>query len=234
MKYFITLLFACLSYVGYSQEKIEGEVLYRISLKKRNLSELEKNKKISKKRKEEVKKVINFSKDVEATLSFNKGESLYSVKKRMQNELNKRMNFAGIFAGGSNKYYVDLFNKDFFYQTDTYGEVLLIEMKQKNWKLTQEAKKIGKYICYKAIDLDSKNQKTVAWYTPEIPVNFGPKKYFGLPGLILEVEESSITFKAIKIEINTSAIKIIKPKKGKKITTKEYNEIVKKRSPFNN
>jgi len=232
MKKIITLLIICLTYISYSQEKLEGEVLYKISLNKPDFSKLEKNTKISKKRKEEVKKVFKLSKDVEAILLFNKKESLYSVKKSMQNESNTRMNFTEIFAGNTNKYYVNSINKEYFYQTNIFGESMLIEMLQKKWKLTQETKKIGKYTCYKAIDLNSKNQSIMAWYAPEIPVNFGPKKYFGLPGLILELQESTIVFTAIKIELNTKKIK--KPNKGKKITIKEYNEIRNKNSPFKN
>ena len=32
-----------------------------------------------------------------------------------------------------------------------------------------------------------KTIEVTAWYTPEIPINQGPADYWGLPGLILEV-----------------------------------------------
>lgn len=54
-----------------------------------------------------------------------------------------------------------------------------------NWKLGQEKKKIGNYICYKATKKDffigsSGNQvplNIIAWFTPEIPYSFGSLKY---------------------------------------------------------
>ena len=36
---------------------------------------------------------------------------------------------------------------------------------------------------------EPKEKKVTAWYTPDIPVNVGPLNYWGLPGLILEIQE---------------------------------------------
>jgi GLPGLI family protein len=36
-----------------------------------------------------------------------------------------------------------------------------------------------------------------AWYTPEIPVSQGPEGYWGLPGLILEVNDGKTTICAL-------------------------------------
>lgn len=234
MKKLTLTLLLFINIINYSQEKFEGEIIYKVTLNRPDFSKLEKNKKISKKRKEEIKKTFKFSENVEATMQFNGKESLYSVKKSMRNESNKRINFTEIFAGNTDKFYVNSANKEYFYQTSTFGENLLIEMAEKKWRLTQETKKIGKYTCYKAIDLDSKNYSTIAWYTPEIPVNFGPKKYFGLPGLILELQDSATFFSVIKIKISNKRIKIKKPTKGKKLTAKEYAKIRNRNSPFKN
>ena len=38
-----------------------------------------------------------------------------------------------------------------------------------------------------------KEVEVVAWYTPQIPVNQGPGEYWGLPGLILEINEGRTT-----------------------------------------
>jgi len=61
-----------------------------------------------------------------------------------------------------------------------------------------------------------------------IPVNFGPKEYFGLPGLILEVSYDQFFIKATSITLNPKEeIKIEKPNKGKRMTEKEYTEMSK-------
>ena len=67
----------------------------------------------------------------------------------------------------------------------------------------------------------------VAWYTPQIAVSHGPLKYWGLPGLILELSADNTTVLCTKIVINPSESESIKPlKKGKVVTQKEYNKIV--------
>ena len=67
-----------------------------------------------------------------------------------------------------------------------------------------------------------------AWYTPQIPVNQGPGEYWGLPGLILEVNADRTTILCSKIVINPGEKEEIKaPEKGKEVTKTEYNTIVK-------
>lgn len=67
-----------------------------------------------------------------------------------------------------------------------------------------------------------------AWYTPQIPVNQGPGEYWGLPGLILEVNANRTTILCSKIVLNSEEKELIKvPAKGKEVTKKEYNDIMK-------
>jgi GLPGLI family protein len=65
-----------------------------------------------------------------------------------------------------------------------------------------------------------------AWYTPEIPVNQGPEGYWGLPGLILEVNDGKTIILCTKVVMNTKEKAEIKaPSAGKIVTQKEYDEI---------
>lgn len=69
-----------------------------------------------------------------------------------------------------------------------------------------------------------------AWYTPQIPVNQGPGEYWGLPGLILEVNANRTTILCSKIVLNPTEKEDIKiPTKGKEVTKAEYNDIMKKK-----
>ncbi len=69
-----------------------------------------------------------------------------------------------------------------------------------------------------------------AWYTPQIPVNQGPGDYWGLPGLILEVNANRTTILCSKIVLNPEEKEEIKmPSKGKEVTRPEYNDIMKKK-----
>lgn len=66
-----------------------------------------------------------------------------------------------------------------------------------------------------------------AWYTPMVPVSQGPGDYWGLPGLILEVNVGSTTLLCSKIVMNPEEKIKIKPlDKGKEVTKKEYKEII--------
>jgi GLPGLI family protein len=72
-----------------------------------------------------------------------------------------------------------------------------------------------------------KDINITAWYTPEIPVNQGPESYWGLPGLILEVNDGKTTIICSKIAMNVKEKAEIKaPTKGKEISQKEYDEVV--------
>ena len=69
-----------------------------------------------------------------------------------------------------------------------------------------------------------------AWYTPQIPVSNGPGEYWGLPGLILEINSGRTTVLCTEIVMNpTEATEITVPTKGKEITREEYNKTVKKK-----
>lgn len=73
-----------------------------------------------------------------------------------------------------------------------------------------------------------------AWYTPQIPVAHGPSEYWGLPGLILEVNAGDTTMLCSKLVLNPEeTLKIEAPDKGKEITKAAYQEtLVEKMKEF--
>lgn len=72
-----------------------------------------------------------------------------------------------------------------------------------------------------------KEQEVTAWYAPEIPINQGPGIYWGLPGLILEVNDGRTAILCNKIVLNPKEkLKIVEPDKGKQVDQKEYDGIV--------
>lgn len=95
------------------------------------------------------------------------------------------------------------------------------------WTLIKEFKTIGEYKCQKATTT-FRGRKYIAWFCVEIPVNFGPWKLNGLPGLILEIEDDLriIHMIAKSIVINSAenfdfSCKSI-PKSGMQLSMKEY------------
>lgn len=67
----------------------------------------------------------------------------------------------------------------------------------------------------------------MAWYTLEIQVSQGPENYWGLPGLILEVNDGKIVILCTKVVLNPKVKTEIKAStKGKVTSQKEFDEAV--------
>lgn len=58
-----------------------------------------------------------------------------------------------------------------------------------NWTLLSETKEINGYKAQKATTSYA-GRDYIAWFTPEIPFSEGPFKFNGLPGLILEIQDT--------------------------------------------
>lgn len=151
-----------------------------------------------------------------------------------------------ISSGGGTKYKNTADNL-FLNETEVFGKPFLVESELKNreWQLTNETKKIGNYTAQKAIfseivertvisfDNDDKESTVTsdtinieAWFTPEIPVSQGPDDFWGLPGLIMEISDGKTTYLCTKVILNPEeGVKIKKPSKGKKVTPEELKVI---------
>ena len=78
---------------------------------------------------------------------------------------------------------------------------------------------------------DVKKVLVTAWYSPQIPVSSGPDSYYGLPGLILELNAGRTTMLCTEIVLNPSeSLEIKKPNKGSKVSREEFNKITKKKA----
>ena len=61
-----------------------------------------------------------------------------------------------------------------------------------NWKIENEKQKIGEFDAQKATTF-YQGRKWTAWFAPEIPLQDGPYKFHGLPGLIVKVYNDNQT-----------------------------------------
>lgn len=75
-----------------------------------------------------------------------------------------------------------------------------------NWKLSKdgESKIIDKFVCNKAT-VSFRGRNYIAWYTPYISSQFGPWKFYGLPGLILEVYDTDNHYHWTATKINNQS-----------------------------
>jgi len=81
--------------------------------------------------------------------------------------------------------------KYYFFIKDVYKIKEFVEL---NWELKPETKKIGTYLCRKAI-LKYKGRTWEAWYTQDVPIQAGPYIFRNLPGLIVYMEDSTGSYK---------------------------------------
>lgn len=101
------------------------------------------------------------------------------------------------------------------------------------WRILNELKDVAGHICMKAITNDPiKKQKVVAWFAQDIPHNGGPERYFGLPGMILELDlnDGAVVISAEKIEPKklTNELEMPKKMKGTKVKEAEYQAMLQK------
>ena len=92
------------------------------------------------------------------------------------------------------------------------------------WNILNETKKIGSLNCQKA-EGTFRGRTYQVWFTLDIPVNAGPWKLFGLPGLIIEAqdtkEEVKFIFKSLEYP-TTEKIEIKAPVKGSEMSFANY------------
>lgn len=162
--------------------------------------------------------------------------STFSAKKESKKQTDKTIELQGtqtksnvnvIKLGGKSStiLYKDLKNKSYLKSTNMMGKDFLIKdtLPKYQWELLKETKAIGNYVCQKATTVYN-NQKITAWYTPSIPTGNGPDQYYGLPGLIIELANSSTTYSALSIK-ETPDIVITKPSKGKEVSNAKYQKL---------
>lgn len=97
------------------------------------------------------------------------------------------------------------------------------------WEIIDESKEIEGFIAQKAIT-HFKGRDYIAWFTSDIPFQFGPWKLHGLPGLILEAydkkNEIIFTFGGFE-QIDNSETRIALPKGFhiQKVTQAEFDKV---------
>jgi len=205
-----------------------GEVQYEFSYKKSTDSP--KNKMMADIRKS-VDMTAEFAAEHQYILKFTPVESIYHVEASMP------LDVVDEFEYKFSKY---IFSRGICYQNKETNEILneksLIGkdylvydtlMSDGKWEISNESKYIGKYKCFKATSSCigcNKNQIVTVWFTPEIPVPFGPAGIGGTPGLILEVSKYRYTLCLKKIKLSNKNISIEKPVKGTRISADELQK----------
>lgn len=112
-------------------------------------------------------------------------------------------------------------------------KVYVIEdsLRTPTWKIMNQLKDIAGHVCMKAVTEDTvKNQKITAWFSQDLALSMGPEQYFGLPGMIMELDinEGDVVITATKVEYKPVEKELALPKKikGKKINDTQYDQLI--------
>lgn len=145
--------------------------------------------------------------------------------------------------------YKNIGEQAYIQEKDLMGKGFLVQdsLRVYDWELTGNSKKIGEYEVQEAkfsrivdskkfsmgmeeMELTKDTINVTAWFAPQIPVSHGPADFWGLPGLILELQNEGMTYIADRIVLNpTDPVAIEVPKKGQKISNEEYRALADER-----
>lgn len=195
--------------------------------------------------KEMILAQLKKSSQKEYELTFNSEESLYKKVEKLNKPSPASVGIMIEFTESSSILYRNTKDSKYVNKTEISGKPFLIKdaAVQPEWVLGKEVKNIGEYTCFKATwtrdveeaDFDALTNETTtktvtktttAWYTLDVPVSHGPTQFWGLPGLILEVEDGDVTILCSKVVINPDkGVTIDVPSKGKEVTQEEFDAI---------
>lgn len=222
MRTYLFIIFYLLFFVSYSQS---GVVNYKVE-------KLENEDKIKKETPKGLVKIIRDRekqlKFVNVQLTFNEKESIFKVRETMDNDATFSMESILRVTSTSEQYYVDLPDKKSYKISKFRGDFLSLSNEIPEWEITNSSKTILGYRCIKAktsiTNFNKSKREIIAWFAKDLPFNFGPKTYFGLPGLVLEIEDFGYRFYATTIDISEKNKKIENPLKGRVVPEDEFNE----------
>ncbi|SMP32636.1 GLPGLI family protein [Chryseobacterium profundimaris] len=113
-----------------------------------------------------------------------------------------------------------------FYDTFKTAHLIIPENDLPKWKIENEFMNINSISCQKATTT-YKGRVWEAWFSKEYPINDGPYKFSGLPGIIVSIKDSENDhiFNLIQIKKINEIFSLL-PKSAKRITFPEYKKIM--------
>lgn len=92
----------------------------------------------------------------------------------------------------------------YLFRTVSMDQYKIKEDKKPEWKILPDKEKIGEYNSQKATTSFG-GREWIAWFTTDIPFQDGPYKFYGLPGLIVKIEDTTGSHSMVLIGNKTIA-----------------------------
>lgn len=178
---------------------------------------------------------------VNKVLVFNKSESMYKnsetqiVEEELGDERAQRMRRRMMRGRDNGESYKNLTTGQIIDKRDIFGKEFLVKdaIIDYQWKITGNKKQLLEYMVMEAQTIIEDTISISAWFTPQIPIQNGPSRFGGLPGLILEIDidngDNSIVATRVDLGEIDRSLTITEPKKGKTVTREEFNTIRKEK-----
>ncbi|TLX26660.1 GLPGLI family protein [Chryseobacterium indologenes] len=117
-----------------------------------------------------------------------------TMEKQLKAE-SSEIDFSKIKSKGKVYYSVEKMYPDYsviFFNNLAADEYMVQDSRKQDWKILSDKQKVGGFIAQKAL-CDFAGRKWTAWFTTDLPIQDGPYKFYGLPGLIVKLEDATKT-----------------------------------------
>ena len=216
-----------------AQQSFSGTVTYKTEfmVTENEFKDLKKsNPRLYKNYKAMATKAADAVEQLEYVMLFNSTASIFKAKEILNRDdsmLSSLQKTIGI-------YFNNVKTGEAIQQLEQEGRVYLIEKEPLKWEISEETKVIAGFTCRKATS--SQNfyshrtqqnyvQEIEAWFSPEIPVAFGPKGYSGLPGIILDITVAQEHIYVTRLDLSNEQVEVKKPAKGRRVSFEEFQAI---------
>lgn len=183
-------------------------------------------------------RVETIDSEIDFSLVINDFTSIFYMEKKLFSD-NRAASSAIIHSGYFGRIKQQTSNYITEELQENFGKFLVSRSYQK-WKLHDDTKQIGDYLCFKATTFHTTTNSKgkvfkhnfTAWYTPQIPYKFGPAGYGNLPGLIIQLQGDRVTYGVKKIQFyneeDSKKNKMPKLRRKKLITEEKFEELAAK------
>ncbi|WP_394265150.1 GLPGLI family protein [Bergeyella zoohelcum] len=213
----------------FAQIPKQGEAIYMVALnlnkaKIQNFEKKIEEKGTDKTTTQEAINVLQSQKHALSSVQFKDGLSYYSALGSA--DMKSGINIAQIAIEKYGDFYTDISKGIVFNKKEFKGKEFLIQrnIQDIHWQITDEKKTIGKYLCTKAISTYSevtnkgkiKEKPIIAWFMENSDIAIAPEGYYGLPGMVVQLEANGLFYslkdiveKEVNIDFNINENKAI-------------------------
>lgn len=186
--------------------------------------------------------IKNMGKTEEFVLIYSNGKSIFKVKEQPKKEeeqeeelnvgqSNTKFSFKFLRKAMNAAMYKDHEKNQTIKQENILDKQFLISdsLHTLDWQITNKIKTFGDLKCREVTSSGfrmMKKQKITACYTEDIPINEGPDDYYGLPGLVVDVQIGPINIAMKEIKTIKEDTEINAPTEGQKITKAEFDKLM--------